>query len=180
MVSLTSFLPMLVCHLGITQAAIYERQRALIRLGLLPKPVGRGRGSGVEATPHSASLIILSALATDNLSEMDDRIMQLSRAPTTEWRKNRKCRLTKQTMFTNALAEILAHPDLAKRVSSVQVERGSLKATIHWDRGLSEFAEDDGAKKHAPSSLQVIARLDGTALQQIAAMLAGDWPNKGK
>jgi hypothetical protein len=177
MVSLTSFLPMLVSHLGITQAAIYERQRALVRLGLLPKPVGRGRGSGAEATPYSASLIVLSALATGNLSEMDDRIVKLSRAPSTEWRKkSRKCRLTKQTTFISALAETLTHPDLAKRVTSVQVERGSLKATIHWDGELSEFGEDAGAKEKAPPSLLVTARLDGTALLQIAAMLALDWP----
>jgi hypothetical protein len=187
MVSLTSFLPMLVSHLGITKAAIYERQRALIRLGLLPKPVGRGRGSGAEATPLNASLIILSALATENLSDMDDRIVQLSRAPVTEWRKKKECRLTKQTVFSSALAEMLAHPDLAKRVSSVRVKRrGSLEATIYWYQkipgklALSTFGEDDETKAQESPSLKVDAYLDGIALQNIAALLAGKWPNEGK
>jgi hypothetical protein len=99
MTSLTSFLPILVSHLGISQAAIYERQRALVRLGLLPKPVGRGRGSGADASPHSVSLIIPSALATDNLSDMDERIVGLARAPAYESRKACLCYETKQCLF---------------------------------------------------------------------------------
>jgi hypothetical protein len=179
MASLTSFLPMLVSHLGITQAAIYERQRALIRLGLLPKPVGRGRGSGVDATPQSTGLIIISTLATDNLSDMDDRILALCRAQVREWRKRKECRLTKQTVFHHALAEILASHALAKRVLSVDVERRSLEASIYWEQKVSQKVEvskfvENEMRADSPSSLEVTASLHGTALRQIAAMLTAE------
>jgi len=175
MASLTSFLPMLVSHLGITQAAIYERQRALVRLGLLPKPIGRGRGSGAEATPATVGLIILSALATDNLSDMDERIIRLAHAPVREFRNRKECRLTKQTVFLQALSSTLADYELAKRVSTVRVNRRSLEATIYWQQKISgkvDLSKFDSGGGDAECSLVVTARLDGTALRHIAAMLA--------
>src|SRR5437762_2588496 len=116
MVSLTSFLPKLVPFFGISTAAIYERQRALVRLGLLPQPQGRGRGAGAQATPETAALICLSALATENLSEMDARIIRLACAPIDQsYYKRKYCRLTRTTEFKDALSAIIGNASLAER-----------------------------------------------------------------
>jgi hypothetical protein len=178
MASLTSFLPMLVSHLGISQAAIYERQRALVRLGLLPKPSGRGRGSGADATPQSTALIVLSVMATDNLSDMDERIASLAQSRIDEWRKRKYCRLTKKEVLLDALAEILGNPELARRVHSVEVKRRSLETTIYWVQRISKHVElsqfAQWTRPTARSSLEVSARFDAPALQHIAAMLAAE------
>jgi hypothetical protein len=173
--SLTSFLPMLVGHLGITQAAIYERQRALVRLGLLPQPLGRGRGSGATASPRSVGLIILSMLASDSLSGMDDRIEAVANAPLDTWRKRKPCRLTKQTKFIDALSAVLADYRLAQRVQIISVNRQLRQATIGWqqkvsgDFALSRFEQIDLISK---SSIEVTAVFHADAVRQIAAGLA--------
>ena len=123
MISLTSSLPLIVDHLNTTRAALYERQRALVRLGLLQKPQGRGRGSGAEATPHSVALLILSVLITDSLSEMDDRVISLAHSKIDETRKRKSCHLTRETSFLPALTAVLDDHQLARRVSAVTVNR---------------------------------------------------------
>lgn len=177
MTSLTSFLPILVPHLGMTQAAIYERQRALVRLGLLPQPTGRGRGSGAKATPETAALIFLSVLATDSLSEMDERIANLASAKIWTWRKRKTCGLTRATTFIDAISAILADPALASRVQSIHVERQAQEGGIHWAHARSKNLDVSNfvtapSRVITPSSIRVSARLDGGALRQAAAVLA--------
>ena len=176
--SLTGFLPILVPHLGITQAAIYERQRALVRLGLLPKPTGRGRGSGATATPRAAALICLSVLVTDNLSEMDARVRALAQAPIDTWRKRKRCGLTGATTFVEALSAILADHHIASRTNSVSVQRQSLEGHISWRQAKSKNLEVSqfGSWKHRMirQSFTTTANLDGSALRQVAATLAAE------
>lgn len=176
-ISLTSFLPNLVPDLGLTQAALYERQRALVRLGLLQKPTGRGRGSGSDATPHGIALVVLSVLATDNLSEMDERIAALARAPIDEWHKRKICRLTRKTTFVNALAEVIRHPELAQRVRSVEVERQGVYATIYWEQSISkkvELSRFNHYRSGERASIEVRAQLSGRALARIGARLKAE------
>jgi hypothetical protein len=177
--SLTSFLPLLMPHLGITQAAIYERQRALIRLGLLPKPTGRGRGSGATATPRAAALICLSVLVTDNLSEMDSRVSALAQARIETWRKRKRCGLTGATTLVEALSAILADYNLASRTRSIRVERKSLEGDIFWTQAKSKNLEVSQFRYRElrlieRSSLTINASLDGSALRQVAAALAAE------
>src|SRR5215211_344378 len=82
MISLKAFLPVMSEQLGRSPAALYERQRALVRLGILSAPTnGRGPGSGVRATPETVLPILLSVLITDNLSEIDQRVSDLASLP---------------------------------------------------------------------------------------------------
>ena len=183
MASLTSFLPKLVPHFGMTTAAIYERQRALVRLGLLPKPRGRGRGAGALATPETAALICISILATDNLSEMDERITTLASAPIQTHYKRKYCRLTGASAFKNALSAIMSDVNLAQRVSSVHVSRKELEATVHWvKKGRAEFdyqgkntdvSAFEHRKEFVRHSFIVEASLRGTAICEIAEALSG-------
>src|SRR6266478_7122708 len=80
MMSLKAFAPILASTLGTTPAAIYERQRALIRAGALPTPVGRGRGNGLPATAETAALMLMAFMVTDNLSDTDGRVQKLAEA----------------------------------------------------------------------------------------------------
>ena len=68
----TSLIPELAPFFRLTPAALYERQRALVRLHHLPAPEGRGRGSGAEASPETLAKLVLAAMATDNLSDLKD------------------------------------------------------------------------------------------------------------
>jgi len=77
MASLKSFLHGMAPILGITGAALYERQRALTTLGILEAVPGRGPGSGVSLTAEGVAAVIISVLAAENLSEVDKRVVDL-------------------------------------------------------------------------------------------------------
>src|SRR3954453_20039532 len=104
MISLKAFGPVLAETLGTPPAAIYERQRALVRLGLLPAPVGRGRGNGVPASATTVAMIIIAMLVTDNLSETDDRVRTVAEFQFVRSRRGpgRKCPLTGRRNFKSA------------------------------------------------------------------------------
>jgi hypothetical protein len=71
--SLKALIPPLAKLWGLNPNALYERQRALIRAGLLEARPGRGPGSGVEASPESVAMLLISVLATDSLSEVEEK-----------------------------------------------------------------------------------------------------------
>ncbi|TWI73634.1 hypothetical protein IQ16_01772 [Bradyrhizobium huanghuaihaiense] len=183
--SLTSFLPDLVPIFGISEQAIYERQRALVRIGMLAAPKGRGRGSGVEATPGTVARLLVAVLATDNLSDTDERVHKLALAPFTATDKRAsksggakwdRCPWTGAQTFVDALAfllspeaPILPAPKPGAH-TSVRVYRGSLGASIGfvWSRrpgkGRSEFGQPDYA---ANNRIKVEAQLPFEALRAI-------------
>jgi DNA-binding IscR family transcriptional regulator len=122
--SLKALIPKIASALGTTPAALYERQRALVRAGLLHPLPGHGPGSGVRATPESVALLLIALLATSSLTETEGqtaRIMNLKSA-------NKRCPLTGKKTFSTALAAVLASEELAKRVQTVGVERGGDQA----------------------------------------------------
>jgi hypothetical protein len=77
MASLKSFLYGVAPILKTTGAALYERQRVLVNLGALEATPGRGPGSGVPLTAENFAVILISLLATDNLSELDEEVVDL-------------------------------------------------------------------------------------------------------
>lgn len=174
--SLTSFLPELVAPLGITQAAVYERQRALVRLGLLPAPSGRGRGAGAAASPRSVGLIVLSMLASDTLSGMDDRIEAIANAQFDGFAEGKTCRLTKQAKFIDALSALLADYQLARRVKMISVNRTRREASISWEQKVSgkfQVSRFEKIEDISRPSIEVTAVfVDVAAIRQLAARLA--------
>src|SRR6266481_520475 len=104
--SLKSFLPVLSRILGETPEAIYERQRALVRGGLLESVPGHGPGSGVRATPESVAMLLIGVLGSPSLSQA---------GPAARWIANarpgypkHKCPLTGATTFGGVLAKVLS------------------------------------------------------------------------
>ena len=80
MASLKSFLQGVAPILGVSLATLYERQRALVRLGVLPPSTGAGPGSGVPFTAKNFAAILISILASDSLSDVDQSMVALFKA----------------------------------------------------------------------------------------------------
>ena len=80
MAGLKTFLGRLSPLLGVTSAALYERQRVLVDIGLIKTRGGRGPGSGVPFTAENLAALVISILATDSLSEIDQRVVDLCKA----------------------------------------------------------------------------------------------------
>lgn len=121
MVSLAKFQHTLAPVFGYSVPAMYERQKALVRMGILPKATGRGWASGgATANPHSVAWMIMSVLATDNLSEVPTETPALAECGVFH---SAGCPFPKNTIFVDAVASILADIELAFRVNRVGADR---------------------------------------------------------
>jgi DNA-binding IscR family transcriptional regulator len=118
--SLKGLIPVLAKAVGMTPAALYERQRALVRAGLLHAESGRGPGSGVRATPESVSMLLVALLATGSLSETESQTKAVANLKSAM----KRCPLTGKKTFATALTAALASQEMAKRVRWLEVERG--------------------------------------------------------
>jgi hypothetical protein len=81
MAGLKSFLYGVAPILGVSPAALYERQRALVNIGVLKTTAGRGPGSGVPFTAENFAAIVISLLAAESLSKVDSYVADLCEAP---------------------------------------------------------------------------------------------------
>jgi hypothetical protein len=77
MAGLKTFLYAVAPMLGTTGATLYERQRALVAMGAIKAAEGRGPGSGAPLTAENFAAVLISLLATTNLSEVDKRVTAL-------------------------------------------------------------------------------------------------------
>jgi hypothetical protein len=59
---------------------LYERQRELVRCGLLSVRGGRGPGSGVPLTADNLATFIVALLATDGLNDVGEKTKQICNA----------------------------------------------------------------------------------------------------
>jgi hypothetical protein len=135
--SLRSYLPKLSELLGLTPIALYERQRELVRAGLLKSEGTRGPGAGVRLSAESIAVLLISALATDNLSQVAERTSELAAATSLVYDENSgsppkriPCPVTGASRFKDVLTKIIADPQLAKRASRVTVRRDVREADI--------------------------------------------------
>jgi hypothetical protein len=119
-----------------TPAALYERQRALVRAGLLQAKRGRGPGSGVRLTANTVALLLIAVLATDSLSDTEEKARAVAKL-----RSATRCSLTGANTFGSALAAILASSDISKRVRSISVTRTGPTAEI-YTQGVSDSSPE--------------------------------------
>ena len=132
--SLKGFIPTLARLVGMTPAALYERQRVLVRAGLLQVKSGRGPGSGVRLTADTVALLLIAVLASDSLSDTEEKARAVANL------RSVRCPLTGMNTFRAALASILASSDLSKRVRSISVTRTGPTAEIDY-QGVSDSLE---------------------------------------
>lgn len=172
MFSLKSFLPILAEILDRSVDALYERQRALVRLRLLRQLPGRGRGTGVRLSANSVATLLSSLLATDNLSDIDARVRRLYLAQSEEG----ACQLTQTLTFGHAIEHLLRHQEHVYLVKSVVVNRKAESAEISYTSRLSVPGNVTVFRQSRVSSnspaLETQARLSGKAMQKIAWHLA--------
>lgn len=175
MISLKAFGPVLAEALGTTPAAIYERQRALVRLGLLPAPVGRGRGNGLPASAEAVAMIIIALMVTDNLSETDDRVGKMAAAEHRRIQKRGmpkpRCALTGERDFKSALVALLKMTEFPTHVT-VEMSRNYLQSVIRWvDDGRAFESRFVGERAGRTSYFTVEAFLGNGALKWIGTAL---------
>jgi hypothetical protein len=171
MISLRAFSEQLGRFTGLTPAALYERQRALVRMGMLPSAV-IGRGHGLAATPETVATLLIAAMATDNLTETDERVRRLAKA-----RTKARCNLTGKTSFLDAFVAILESKDLAERVFQIEVRRPAMAAVIYFfdapgpmvvrTTSTTEF----GRPAEDPLQMETQSRLLGGAVSMIGVRL---------
>ncbi len=125
MASLAGFIPKLADQLGVKSSTLDERQKALVRAGLLAAKPGRGPGSGVKATPDSVAMMLISMLAPSGLAKTHletKAIAKLKSRESSDSRQDwRPCPLTGQKTFGAAVSAILKDESIASRVHTVHV-----------------------------------------------------------
>jgi hypothetical protein len=160
--SLKAYAPLLAWRLGTTPAALYERQRALVREGMLDQSGGRGPGSGVQVGPYPVALLLIAVLATDSLSETAEEVRIFAAAKA----RDGLCSLTGEQAFVEAVARVLdrGQPHWRK-IESITIRRTSGQGVIasgdkltHTDSIFAARVPID-AKLRAPTRLVVNAML---------------------
>lgn len=164
--SLKGYTPALARLLGTTPAALYERQRALVRAGLLDVGDGRGPGSGVRSTPASVAMLLISVLASDGLTASEDRARAIAHARSAG---AELCPCTHRRTFAEALAYLLAATGTAAAVTEIIVSRTADHALIRFygRDGQSKISKFAGANRQEPG-ISVAATLSGNLLESIA------------
>jgi hypothetical protein len=153
-----------------TPAALYERQRALVRAGLLKAEGGKGPGSGVRATPYSMALLLISVLAADSLSEVEESTKLFAYLKP----ESGVCPVTEKKTFGGAMAAILASPSLSREVLRITVNRGNAVAHINFKMRGSERSLwfRRSARHKRKGVLHVEASLIGFPFPEIAERIA--------
>jgi hypothetical protein len=132
MASLKAFLPQISGIFKTTPNTLYERQRALVRLGLLTGAEGRGPGSGVPLSADNLAALIIALAVTDNLSDTDKRVQKLCDASPGF---GSKCKFTGAKTFRDAFSIILGSVEMAGRLEYIGVDRADLSASIGYRQG---------------------------------------------
>jgi hypothetical protein len=166
MASLKGYIPKLADLLGMTPALLYERQRELVRSGLLARKPGHGPGSGVEATPLTVATLLIAATASNELSETTEKTRELSDVA----RRRGKGR------FLEAVSELLGSPSKAETVAAMTISRSYPHAKIFWrqDRALRVSSDGDtfDVPRRTQPPVRIMVEVDGSVVSEIARDLA--------
>ena len=169
-----SSLKRLITHVsamtGLSEAAVYERQRALVRAGLLKTERGRGPGSGVRGTPESVALLLISLLATGSLSEVGPSTRIFANLEN----KDGFCPLTGKRTFAEAVTAILASKEWAQRIIAINVSQEIRESEIAYrdpskGESIPSSSEFGGhAGQPGEPNLSLRASLSGYAVNRLA------------
>jgi DNA-binding IscR family transcriptional regulator len=158
---------------GMSDAAVYERQRALVRAGLLKSERGRGPGSGVRGTPESMALLLISLLATSNLSKTAGS----TRIFADLVNKEGFCPLTGARTFIEAVTAILDSKELAQRVIAIDVSQETRESEIAYrdpTKGSISSSKFGLAGEPEEPGISLRASLSGYVLTGMADIFALD------
>lgn len=135
--SLKLFAPGMADLLGMTAAALYNRQRELVRAGLLEHEGHRGPGSGVRTTAGAVATLLIAALAEDGLADVavqTGRIIAAEDKSATE--ANRHFR-----RFGDALPALLTSEAKSRKVVDLTISKNAGLAVIRYREGKSTISQ---------------------------------------
>lgn len=113
---------------------LYERQRELVRCGLLPVRSGRGPGSGVPLTAETLATFLIGLLATDSLIDVGDRTKELCNArPDAVGPKNS---FTEKRTFHSDLMRALIGSNIPGLPRDTGAKKGNLFVGIQVTRNV--------------------------------------------
>jgi hypothetical protein len=161
MAGLKAFLPEMAKVLGTTADALYSRQRALIRLGVLKAVEGRGPGSGVALSAEAVAAIIIALMAADSLQETDERVRRTCNAEAED-------KGVKPLQLT--LAAFLSSPD--RKLQTLTIEREQTAMISYGDaahRGHAIFRIHKG--RGPRSVIRIAAVMPAEPIQKISKSL---------
>jgi hypothetical protein len=128
--SLKQFIPVLSdIFVNLSENALYERQRALVRVGLLKPIAGRGPGSGVPLTPESVAMLLIAVLATDNLNETGAATKAVVAAKRVPLLSSKHVLVGADNLHA-LLSRTLSSDDDSDRILTVRVQRLTSSATV--------------------------------------------------
>jgi hypothetical protein len=185
MAGLKSFLYGVAPILGTSPAALYERQRALVNLGVLKAAKGRGPGSGVPLTAENVGAVVISLLAAQSLSKIDQYVVDLCNAqpegtlplgrPRDHWVK-----LGKPT-FVSDVGRVLAGQNplwrvsRARHISGIRVTRPWRGQIVDSSSGVGPMAyyPDDSDKYMVSKSISITAEIESEMLSHLVTFTKG-------
>ena len=180
MAGLKSFLQVAAPVLGVTSAALYERQRALVGVGALEAKPGRGPGSGVPFTSENFAAIVISLLATDSLSEVDGRMISLFEAVPDDIHRYSPDLNEGHPTFLSEVAALLSGKrtrwEAVKAKSSgrycrLRVSR-QWRGQIEGTRGAVTYLALDQVDKLYPP-ISISAELEGAVISKLITLTQG-------
>jgi hypothetical protein len=163
--SLKAYMPPLARLLGITPATLYERQRAMVRAGLLDAGSGWGPGSGVRTTAGSVALLLISVLASDSLTVSESRTGDIAKAAPVGVDR---CPLTGTRCFGDALASLLGTKARSRRVNEISVSHTAPRAGISYRDGRAIHTSEFAALGAEEPGLRVVATLARDPFRTVA------------
>jgi hypothetical protein len=175
MIGLKTYLTQIAPLLGMSAEMAYERQRALVREGILKLRPGRGPGSGVSADEDSLAVLLISILSHDLLTEA-----RATKVYCELISSQNKCPITGAKTFRKALSTILANPVLPAEKILVEVMRGyEPRADVSlFNEDMEETSTFRHAKwKSGPSEFPAnqvfhIVQIDQNLLRRMAEDIA--------
>jgi hypothetical protein len=165
MIGLKTYLSTLSPLLGQSEEMLYERQRALVRQGLLESIGGRGPGSGVRADEKSLSIFLISLLTHDLLV-----LAYVTEIFCGMKHEEGKCPVTGARTFQQAMQRVLGDQKLAESViaPAVRVDRSN------HGSGYLFFKVKTGSSTVVPPSTSSAPRTTGGRL------ISSTFRNKGQ
>lgn len=182
MSGLKSFLSAISPVIGVSPAALYERQRALVKLGLLDAAPGRGPGSGVPLSADNVAVMIICVLATESLSDVDERVTALcNAAPDVHLAMNRlRWEKIGKPTFRSEISRLLVGDQLKWRPSAdffrgIRVSRCWRGQIVHGRGGLQpiDFFVDESRQYVSDREISITAEIEKEMLDKLVLYTRG-------
>ncbi|MDX3968132.1 MAG: hypothetical protein QHD01_16235 [Bradyrhizobium sp.] len=179
MAGLKSYLQVSAPLFGLTPAALYERQRALVALHVIDALGGRGPGSGAPLTSYNAAAILISVLAADSLAEVDERVVGLINAKPRLTQRSEWVKAGRPT-FGSAVAAVLEGdcPLPLRVVNSIRVKRcwlGQISSGVLGMPGDQpvEFSSSNSSARGYADPIELTAMIHTSKLEQLVRFTQG-------